>query len=173
MNKSFFAGLVLVLVLSVGGALAADGVKLGYVDLQKALNLSDAGKAAKEQLAIKQKKYQEELNSRQEELKKLRDELEKQGKLISDSARASKERDYQQKAKEYERFVKDANDDLGAKDNELTKQIVEDLEKVIQEYGQKNGYTFIFVRNESMIFADDKADVTADVLKIFNSSRKK
>ena len=47
------------------------------------------------------------------------------------------------------------------------------MEKIIQEYGRKNGYTFIFVKNEGMLFADDKIDVTEDVLKLFNASRKK
>jgi outer membrane protein len=47
------------------------------------------------------------------------------------------------------------------------------MEKVIREFGSKNGYTFIFVKNEGMLFADDKADVTEEVLKLLNASRKK
>ena len=47
------------------------------------------------------------------------------------------------------------------------------MEKIIQEFGRKNGYTFIFVKNEGMLFVDDKVDVTEEVLKILNASRKK
>ncbi|HEY4744544.1 MAG TPA: OmpH family outer membrane protein [Desulfuromonadaceae bacterium] len=153
-------------------AVAAD-LKIGYVEMQRALNSSDAGKEAKEQLAARLKKYQDEINVKQDELKKLKDELEKQGTFLTDATRATKEKDYQQKLKEFQRFTKDAQDELQQKDEEFTRKILEGMEKVIQEYGRKNGYTFILVRNESMLFADEKADVTDDVLKQFNASRKK
>jgi|GEM_PF-6727180 len=70
-------------------AFGADGGKLGYIDMQKALNLSDSGKEAKEQLAAKVKKYQDEINAKQEELKKLKDDLEKQSVLLSEAARGT------------------------------------------------------------------------------------
>ena len=141
--------------------------------MQRALNSSEAGKEAKEQLAARVKKYQDEINIKQEEIKKLKDDLEKQGMLLSESARASKEKDYQQRLKEFQRFTKDAQDELQGKDEEFTRKILEGMEKVIQEFGRKNGYSFIFVKNEGMLFADDKADVTEEVLKNFNASRKK
>ncbi len=158
--------------IAAAPALAADA-KFGYVDMQRALNGSEAGKEAKEQLATRLKKYQDEINVKQEELKRLKDELEKQGMLLSESARASKEKDYQQKLKEFQRFTKDAQDELQGKDEEFTRKILEGMEKVIQEFGRKNGYTFIFVRNEAMLFVDEKADVTEEVLKLFNANRKK
>jgi outer membrane protein len=171
MKKYVLAG-ILACCVAVTPVFAAEA-KLGYIDMQRALNTSDAGKEAKEQLAARVKKYQEEINSKQEEIKKLKDELEKQGMLLSESVRAAKEKDYQQRLKEFQRFTKDAQDELQGKDEELTRKIVEGMEKVIQEFGRKNGYTFIFVRNEGMLFADDKADVTEDVLKLLNASRKK
>lgn len=158
--------------LAATSVFAAD-VKLGYIDMQRALNGSEAGKEAKEQLAAKVKKFQDEINVKQDDLKKLKDELEKQGMLLSESARASKEKDYQNKLKDFQRFTKDAQDELQGKDEEFTRKILEGMEKVIQEYGRKNGYTFIFVKNESMLFVDDKADLTEEVLKLFNSNRKK
>lgn len=154
-------------------ALGADGVKLGCVDIQKILLNSDAGKEAKEQLAGKANKYEGEKNSREEELKRLKAELEKQNVLLSESARGAKEKDYQQKLKEYQRFLKDAQDDLQAKNDELTNKIVEQIVKMVQEYGRKNGYTFVFVKNDAMLFVDDKADLTEELLKTFNASRKK
>jgi outer membrane protein len=58
-------------------ALAANEVKLGSVDVQKILILSDAGKEAKAQLDLKARKAEKETNSREEELNKLKMELEK------------------------------------------------------------------------------------------------
>jgi len=164
--------MTLVCCVAVAPAFAAD-TKLGYIDMQRALNTSEAGKEAKEQLAARVKKYQEEINTKQEEIKKLKDELEKQGMLLAESKRAEKEKEYQQRLKDFQRFTKDAQDELQGKDEEYTRKILEGMEKIVQEFGRKNGYTFIFVRNEGMLFADDKADVTDEVLKLLNASRKK
>ena len=171
MRRFFLTALLASCIISTT-AFAAD-LKLGYIDMQRALNGSEAGKEAKEQLAARLKKYQDEINVKQDELKRLKDEVEKQGTFLNDATRAAKEKDYQQKLKEFQRFTKDAQDELQGKDEEFTRKILEGMEKVIQEYGRKNGFTFIFVKNESMLFVDDKADLTEEVLKLFNANRKK
>jgi len=173
--KKFFGSalfLVCIIILPLQAAFAADASKLGFVDLQKVLNLSAAGKTAKEQLSEKVKKYQEEINKKQEDLKKLKDVLEKQSVVLSEKARSEKEKDYQQSLKEFQRLTKDAQEELQAKDEELTRRILSDIEKLVQSYGRQNGYTFIFVRNESMLFANDKVDLTDEILKIFNADKK-
>lgn len=171
MRKLVFALVLSVLVALAVPAVAAEG-KLGTVDMQKILLLSEAGKDAKEQLSIKAAKYEAEKNVKEEDLKKLKGELEKQSVLLSESARITKEKDYQQKLKEYQRFMKDAQDDLQAKNDEFTNRIVEEIVKVVQEFGKKNGYAYIFVKNESMLYMDEKADLSDEILKQFNASRK-
>ncbi len=172
--KRIVTAFALVCLLGIASAAsAAEGTKLGFVDVQKVLLLSEAGKEAKEQLSLRANKYEGDKNAREEELKKLKAELEKQSVLLSETARGAKEKDYQQKYKEYQRFVKDAQDDLQAKNEELTNKLVDEIIKVIQGYGRSNGYTFIFVRNESMLYADDKADLTDEMLKAFNAAKKK
>lgn len=148
--------------------------KIGYIDMQRALNNSDAGREAKEQLQTKLKNYQGEVNVKQEELQKLKSEIEKQGVALTETARAAKEKDYQQKLKDFQRFTKDAEEDLQARDAEFTKKIVESMDKVVQDYGKKNGFTVIFdSRGAGMLYADQKSDITDDILKAFNASRAK
>lgn len=170
--------IVTIFALSLSVALAtaafgADGVKLGSVDVQKVLVLSDAGKEAKEQLAGKGNRYEAEKNTREEELKKLKGELEKQSVVLAEDARKAKEQLFMQKRKELDRFLKDAQEDLQAKNDELTSRLVEEIVKLIQDYGKKNGYSLIFVKNESMVYVDENVDLTEGILKAFNSSRKK
>ncbi len=153
-------------------ALAAD--KIGYVDLQKALNLSAAGKDAKEKIAKKVQEYKGTVEARQKELKNLKDELDKQAMVLSEDAHSAKEREYQQKVKDYQRFTKDIQEELQQKDNDYTKQIIEELFKVVKEIGQKEGYTLVLEQNEgSIIYADDKIDLTDQVIKAYDTSKKK
>jgi outer membrane protein len=170
--KQIILALFLLLALPLT-ALAADAAKIGSVDIQKVLLMSDAGKEAKEQLSQKAGKYEGDKNAKEEELKKLKGELEKQSIILSESARASKERDYQQRLKEYQRFLKDAQEDLQGKNDEFTGRIVDEIVRVAQAYGRQNGYTAIFVKSETMVYLDPKADLTEEVLKAFNAGRSK
>ena len=88
--------LVLVCLGLIAAPVMAETQKIGYVDLQKALNLSLAGKEAKEKIKAEVQSYDSEVQERQDELKKLKDDLEKQAMLLSEEARNAKERDYQQ-----------------------------------------------------------------------------
>ena len=65
------------------------------------------------------------------------------------------------------------NDELQGKDDELKNRIIDDTLRVTQEYGRKNGYTFIFVKSEVMMYMDDKVDVTEDIIKLMNSKSDK
>ena len=172
MKRILTAVAVTFFLAAVPAAFGADGLKLGSVDIQKVLLQSDSGKEAKEQLSARGNKYEGEKNSREEELKKLKGDLEKQSVLLSESTRGAKEKDYQQKLKEYQRFLKDAQDDLQGKNDELTNRIVEEIVKVVHEYGKNHGYSIIFVKNDAMVYFDEKIDVTEEILKTFNAGRK-
>ncbi len=148
--------------------------KIGFVDLQKALNFSLAGKAAKGNIAKKVKEYEGTIEGKKGELKKLKDELEKQAVLLSEQARAEKERDYQQKLKDFQRFTKDIQEELQRSDADYTRQILEKILKVIGEMGQKEGYTVILEKSESsLLYADDKIDLTEAVIKAYDEQYKK
>jgi len=172
--KSVIIGLSLTVCFLVAtSAGAAEGVKIGTVDIQKVLFNSDSGKVAKEQLAGKIAKHESEKNTREDELKKLKAELEKQNILLNESARIAKEKDYQQKLKEYQRFIKDVNDELQAKDEELKNKIIEETFRTTQDYGKKNGFSLIVAKSEMLMYMDENIDITDEIVKQLNSKKDK
>jgi outer membrane protein len=165
--------LVLVALGLIASPVMAQAQKIGYVDLQKALNMSAAGKAAKEKIKAKVQSYDAEVQQRQEELKKLKDDLEKQAMLLSEEARSAKERDYQQKVKDYQRFTKDIQESLQQTDADLTRKILENLLKVVQDLGKSGGFTIILEKTESsLVYADESIDITDEVIKAFDKTGK-
>jgi len=161
--------LIAALLLAATPALAQ---KIGFVDLQKALNMSTAGQKAKEEISTKFKSYQDDINKRQEELKKLKEDLEKQSILLSEEARAQKERDFQRKVKDFQRFAKDVEEELQQKDAYHTRQILEELEGIIKDIGKKGGYTMILERTESsVLYGDDSVDLTDQVIEVLNGKK--
>jgi outer membrane protein len=148
-------------------------VKIGYVDLQKALNLSKAGVAAKQEIGNQLKKFEVEFKTMQEDLQKLKGELEKQAVLLSDSAKAEKEREYQKNLKELQRFNKDVRDEMQQKDAEATKKILNELFAILQKLGKDGGYTMVIEKNEgAVIYADESVDLTDELIKAYDAQQK-
>lgn len=165
--KKLVAALIAVLLLA---APALAEVKIGYVDLQKALNSSKAGVAAKTEIGEQVKKFEAEFKAKQDELLKLKADLEKQAVLLSDSAKAQKERDYQQNVKDLQRFQKDAKDDLQQRDAAHTKRIINELYKVLQKLGKDGGYTMILEKSQGgVIYADSAIDLTDQLIKAYDA----
>lgn len=173
MNK--ILGMILIVaVLGVASfSTASEGNRFGYVNLQEALVISDAGKEAKELFKVQVERIQSDLDKQQNELKNLKEELDKKALLLSEETREKKNMEYQDKLKKFQRFYQDSQDELKGKDSQLTKGIVIDLKKVISKLGQEKGYTMIFEKSESSILYSPKEnDLTAEVIKRFNEGRK-
>lgn len=165
---------LLLLSLFCAATVHAAETKIGYVDLQKALNNCEAGKTAKEKISVKVKEYESQIEQKQKEMKKLKDDLEKQGLILSEEKRAAKKRDFDQKLKDLERFTKDIQEELQQQDAEFTRQIINDFSKIINEVGAKEGYTAIFEKTESaLLYADQNADLTDKAIKAYDASLKK
>ncbi len=146
--------------------------KIAYVDLQKALNLSKAGVEAKNDISEQVKKYEEEFKVKQDDLMKMKSELEKQAALLSASAKADKEREFQKNVTDLQRFQKDVKDELQQKDTEHTKRILNELFDILQKIGKDSGYTMILEKNEgAVIYADEKIDLTDELIKAYDASK--
>jgi len=173
MNKLSFA-LVLTLVLIFPNmTLGLDVKKIAYVDLQEALNMSNAGKEAKEAFAQKVEKTREVIDAKQKELTKLKESLEKQSLLLSNEAKKEKQREYEKSVRDYQRFIKDSQDELKRRETEMSQKVIKELRKVVDKIGKKGEYTLIFERSTSgILYAGDALDITQEVINTYNDQRK-
>ena len=170
--KKILLAVSMVLLASV--AFCADKtVKIGYIDLQKALNESDTGKEAKVTFNKRVEELQKVLDEKQNELKKLQEEMEKQKGLLTPEARGEKEKVYQQKLKDVQRFAKDSQEELQQKDSEMTKKILRDLRDAIKKIGTDEGYTIILEKGDGFVlFAAEGVEITDKVIKAYNKPKK-
>jgi outer membrane protein len=60
--------------------------------------------------------------------------------------------------------------DLQKKDSDLTGSILRELQKVIQDIGEREGYSMIVEMN-SLLFADKSLDLTERVIDEYDKSR--
>lgn len=146
--------------------------KIGYVDLQRALNVSKAGVAAKQQMTDQVQKYEKEFKVKQDEVLRLKTDLEKQAALLSDTARSERERDYQRRVTELQRFQKDIQEELQLKDTEFTGRIINELFEILQKLGAEGNYTMIIEKNEgAIVYADPAVDLTDALIKAYDAGK--
>jgi outer membrane protein len=166
MRVLYALALAMVLVTSA----SAQEIKIGYVDLQRALNDSAAGRKAKEEFKKQVDKLQVDLKKKKDELDGMKDRLEKKALVMKDEERREMEKDYQRKLRDFERNYKDSQGELQLKDNELTRDLLQELQVVIAEYGKNGNYTVILeLSSSSVLYGDPKVDLTDQIIAAYNN----
>lgn len=170
MMKKFLA--VAVFLFLAGSVAHADGLKIGYVDLVKALNESDSGKKAKSDLEFVIKSKQGALDEKGKAIEKLKSDLEKQTAVLSVDARRSKEDELERLIRDYQRLIADSQNDLKKKEGDITGEIIREIREVIEKIGQEEGYSMILENAEGIIlFSKKEYDLTAVVIKKYNDMK--
>ena len=151
----------------------AEEVKIGYVDIQRALNQCNAGQEAKKAITAEVDKVQKTFGAKQKELEKLKEDLEKRGSVMNESVRVEKERDYQAKLRDLQRMQRDFEEDLRRRDREFTDRVLRDLDQIIKKIAEDAKYTLILERNQpAVIYISGSLDLTDEVIKIANQRTK-
>jgi outer membrane protein len=162
-----------VLIFSTFGAVArAAEIKIGYVDIQKALNESEAGEAAKVAMETEYKNIQTEITQREKELQALQETFQRQGMMLSEKGRKEKEREFQNKMKEYKRWREDKLNEFKQKERDFTKAALKGLGMVVKKLGEDENFTVILEKGQAL-YISGKTDLTDRVIQIFNSTSKK
>jgi outer membrane protein len=171
MKRLILPFVVLVLAAPLG---RAENIKLATVDMQRALNECDAGKKAKEDFKSQVDKLQADLNKQKTAIEKIKEDVEKKGMVLKDEERKSIERDYQRRLRDFQRTYKDSQAELQQRDNELTSEILRQLQEVIAEYGAKQGYTLVLEASNTgaVLYNSRSVDITDQVIQEYNSKRK-
>lgn len=156
----------------------AEGLKVGHLDLQRVLAQSEAGKAARERYQAQARKYQEEIDARTERLKQLKTEIEsvavkvKAGETTPATV-SEKDKEYGLQVRELQRLLGGYQEELKVFDAELGRQVLEQLSPILTEFARRHSYDYILRGFEPLAFANEKLDVTDQVIKEFNARRAK
>ncbi len=157
------------LVLALAPALARADVKLGFVDLQRALNEVDEGKAAKAQLKKDFEVKQKMLDERQDELKRMKADFDKQAVVMADAAKRQKQEELDKKFMETQQLYVQLQKELSAREQQLTKGIFQKMSKIMGDIAESEGFTMIFDRSTSgLVYAPASLDLTNELIRRYN-----
>jgi outer membrane protein len=163
-----FLGLVLMgglfFLLGFGSAARAE-MKIGFMDVDKAVNESEEGKKAlsglKDFMEAKKIAFTEKLNN----YEKMKADLAKQSSLISTEARKLKQDDIESLGRDLQRMEADAKQEFLKKRGELMEAIIKELSEVIEKVGSEGKYDAIY---PPMLYYSKSLDITELVIKKFN-----
>lgn len=159
----------LFVVLMLGASTAfAEEVKIGYVDMQRALNETDDGRKAKAQLKKVFDQKQKELDEQQEELKKAIEDLDKKRTLLPADKVREKETELQTRMQKVQQTYMRHQQDLSAKEQEATAKIFERMNRIIAKIAATENFSMIFDR-AGVVFAKSHLDLTNELIRRYNA----
>lgn len=166
MGKLIIFILAISLILSSTLSLGAD-MKVAYIDAQKILDNSKAGKRAKATIEEYVKSRQKIIDLEEEELKRLDSELAKQVAVLSPEARREKEEMLKKKFADYQKKAADLRSEVESKKIEILKEFNQGLEEAVKRVAEKEGYTVVFDKNPMggpLVYAKESLEITDKVV---------
>jgi outer membrane protein len=162
------------LIVLAGWAMGAQdqGIKIGVVDIDQALNSTDEGKAAREELARKKREADQELQPMIERFGTMREEIDGKKYVLSDQALFTKQADLLELKNKIDNKIKELEGQLQIDKGRLEAPLRAKLVEIIQGIGKDQGFTLILRRDApGVMYTREALDITEEVISRFNKKR--
>jgi outer membrane protein len=159
---------VFLLLLLASPASAQDKVKIGFIDLQRVISESQAGKKAKERFDSELKKVEAELLKERQEVERLKSDFDKRSVLLKEEERRNLEKEVQRRVVGYQRSMRDYQEELRQREGEMTGEILKEIEKIVAEVGKSEKFTLILERAQ-ILYTDQAIDITNRIIELYNN----
>ena len=145
--------------------------KIGFIDVQRAISESQAGKRAKERFQAQVKKAEGDLLKEKSEIERLKADLDKKGPLLKDEEKRNLEARPSEAVGQlptgYAGSATGTASERGRDDGDILKE----LEKIVNEVGKAEKFTLILERSQ-ILYSDQGIDITNRVIEAFNARSK-
>jgi outer membrane protein len=167
-RKTIGVGMLVVFLLLFGLSLNAYAAgKIAYVDLSSTFDKYEKTKTFDDALSAVQAEKEKQLEQAANDIKAIEDKLQ----LLSEKEKATKSKELEEKKKKFQATGTQIAQDLRKERDEKLKEILQDIEKAVQDYAQKNGYDFI-LNDRVLLYGAASAEVTQDIIAALNSKYK-
>jgi outer membrane protein len=175
---------LLVLAAFLMPQLSLAETKIGYIDLQRALNEVSEGKSAKKKLErlVKKKKKdiedtEKSLEQTQKDLQDEKTKLEQQLPLMKEDARKEKMDAYLEKAEkfrndylEYQKVAMETQQELQQKELEFMEPIIKKIRIVAKQFCKDKGYAYILDK-AAVVYGPEGDEVTDELILEYDKTK--
>ena len=149
----------------------AFAMEIGVVDLNEALNQSEAGIRSKNILERRGRQKQQEFKLEESELRKLAEDL-RNNPLLTAKAKVSKEQELIVRQNQLREQVRKVEQEMRLEERRLTEVIFQELKTVIRSISIKEKLDLVLEKNAAQIILfmrQDTTDMTQKVIDGYNS----
>jgi outer membrane protein len=170
MHRPKLRGLVVVAgLLAWATAVQADELKIAVVDLDQAINATDQGKKAREELSRKQRDAESQLKPMLEKGKAMADELQSKRFVLSQEALYQKQLDLAELENQVRNKKAELEGQFKVDYERLLAPLRTKLLDIVQEIGKTGGYSLVLERGANgLIYSKETLDITDQVIQKFN-----
>lgn len=146
----------------------AQDFKVGFINTDRLLRESSAAKAAQTKLEGEFSRREKDLNNAGEALKNASDKFEREAPTLSDSQRATRQRQLADQDRDYQRKRREFQEDLNLRKNEELAQVLDRANRVVKQVAEQEKYDVIL---QEAVYINPKLDITDKVIRAFNAGK--
>ena len=154
---------LLVMALGISYGANAQTQKIGYVDSQSIIDLMPEGAKIQQDLQTYYGELQAELQAMATEYQNKMRDYEANSATMSNILRQSKEKEILDLQGRIQDFQNNAEADFAAKQEELSKPMLDKIKKAIDDVVKAKGLAYVFEKTVILSIGDSGIDITADV----------
>jgi Skp family chaperone for outer membrane proteins len=149
--------------------------KVGFVDLQRVLDLTTMGKDASKEIAAKADELTISGKKKELELRTMGDNYQKSEAALSDAAKQSKREELQKKASEFYQFQQQAGFEMENFKLERFKKVIAKVKEISTRLATSGGYDLVLLKVEDqategsvVLYGSSSVDLTDQIVRQMN-----
>jgi len=148
----------------------AKDVRIGIIDIQKAVSNTKEWKKEFNSFKAKFEKEKKSIVTKETKLKKMLQEFTKQSMVLSPSLKKKKENALMKQKREFERYVQDRNEEFAKQEKEITSKILKKMVLIIKKLGESKNFTMVLEKKVSIYF-DESLDLTSLATRTYDKPK--
>ena len=168
-QRVFVRQLAAALVLGCATAVSvAQDFKIGFVNTDRIFREASLAKAAQGKLEQEFSKRERGVAALATQLKAASDKFEKDAPTLSETQRASRQRQLVELDRDFQRKRREFQEDLGQRKNEELQQVLERANRVIKQVAESEKYDLVI---QEAVYINPKHDITNKVISSLNGAK--
>jgi len=168
MRKGTILWAVILTVVLFVGTSAAEGIRVAVIDVNKILNESNAGQAAKKKMEARYEELKKTVDAKQEEARKLKEEIDRQKVMLGKEKLKEKEDALQAKVAELQKVTQEGEREMQARQGEMTREVLKVVEVQLDVVVKAEKLDLVLERSGSVVYFNESFDITKRVLDLMN-----
>jgi outer membrane protein len=152
------------------GTSLAEGLRVAVIDVNKILNESGAGQAAKKKMEARYEELKKAIDAKQEEARKIKEEIDKQKVMLGKEKLKEREDAFQAKINELRQMTQEGEQEMQARQAEFTREVLKSVEAQVDVVVKADKLDLVLEKTAGVIHYNPSLDISSRVLALVNAA---